>query len=101
VIFALLAAFLSMSVAQRPASIPMYVVIAAVLAFMLLRYGPVALAVTQGTFFAMLRAPLFPGPSWAMGLAIVTLIAVIVPAVWAFRTSLGGQPAFSASLLDE
>jgi serine/threonine-protein kinase len=97
----ILVAYLCMSVAQRPASVPSYLVIALMLAFLALRYGPVALVVTQGTFFAFLSAPLLPGAGWATATAPVTLAAVIALALWAFHTSLGGQPMFSASLLDE
>ena len=97
----ILITFLCMSVVQRPASLPGYVVIALMLAFLTLRYGPVALGVTQGTFFALLGAPLLPGAGWATASAPVTIAAVIALALWAFHTSLGGQPMFSASLLDE
>jgi hypothetical protein len=100
-VLALYLTIFSLSVAQRPASIPSYVVIALVLTFISLRYGPVALAVTQGTFFAFLGAPLMPGAGWATAVAPVTLVAVSALALWAFRTSLGNQPMFSASLLDE
>ena len=93
--------FFLLSVAQRPGSIPSYVAIALLLTFVSLRYGPVALAVTQGTFFAFILAPLLPGAGWATASAPVTLFAVSALALWAFRTSLGNQPMFSASLLDD
>jgi hypothetical protein len=100
-VLALWVTFFSLSVAQRPSSIPSYVAIALLLTFLSLRYGPIALAVTQGTFFAFLSAPLIPGAGWATAVAPVTLVAITALALWAFRTSLGNQPMFSASLLDE
>jgi hypothetical protein len=100
-IFIMAVTYLTMSVAQRPWSIPFYVLIAALLAFILLRYGVVALCVTQGSFFAFLLSPLLPGSSWATATAPLTLAVVIALALWAFHTSLGGQKMFSASLLDE
>jgi hypothetical protein len=90
-----------LSVAQRPGSMPSYVAITALLSFISLRYGLVALTVTQATFFALFRAPLLPGAAWATATAPVTLAVVIALALWAFHTSLGGQPMFSAALLDE
>ncbi|HVE71450.1 MAG TPA: serine/threonine-protein kinase [Thermoanaerobaculia bacterium] len=94
-------AFFCLSVGHRPASIPSYVVIALVMAFLLLRYGPVALVVAYGTFFALIGAPLLPGAGWATASAPVTLAALIALSLWAFHTSLGGQKIFSSSLLDE
>lgn len=93
--------FFWLSVAQRPASIPSYLAIASLLAFVMLRYGLVAITVTQATFFALFRAPLLPGAGWATATAPVTLATVIALALWAFHTSLGGQPMFSSKLLDE
>ncbi|HYC90336.1 MAG TPA: serine/threonine-protein kinase [Thermoanaerobaculia bacterium] len=101
VIVAVLVIYLCGSVVQRPASIPSYVVIALVMAFVILRYGAVAVGVMHGVFFAILTAPLLPGAGWAMASAPLTLAAVIALSLWAFHTSLGGQPAFSSSLLDE
>jgi serine/threonine-protein kinase len=93
--------YLTLSVAQRPASIPSYVVIAVMLSSVLLRFGPLALCVTQATFFALLLDPLMPGASWATAAGPTSLLAVTALALWAFHTSLGGQPMFSAALLDE
>jgi hypothetical protein len=101
VIAAVLMTYFCLSVVQRPASIPSYVAIAAVMSFITLRYGPLAVAVMHGVFFAILTAPLLPGTGWATATSPVTLAAVIALALWAFHTSLGGQPMFSPSLLDE
>jgi Protein kinase domain len=100
-LFAVNLTFFWLSVAQRPASIPSYVVIAMLLTFITLRYGLLAFCVAQATFFALFQAPLLPGAGWATAVAPVTLAAVLALAVWAFRTSLGGQAMFSAALLDE
>jgi serine/threonine-protein kinase len=100
-LFLMTLTFFALSVAQRPASIPSYVAIAVLLTFITLRYGLVALVVTQATFFALFGAPLLPGAGWATASAPLTLAAVIVLAVWAFHTSLGGQPMFSPALLDD
>ncbi|HEX9984111.1 MAG TPA: serine/threonine-protein kinase [Thermoanaerobaculia bacterium] len=100
-IFAVYLIYFWLSVAQRPASIPSYVAITMVLTFVTLRYGLVAMVVAQATFIALLNAPLLPGAGWATAAAPVTLIAITAAALWAFHTTLGGQPMFSASLLDD
>jgi serine/threonine-protein kinase len=100
-LFAVLLTFFWLAVGQRPASIPSYVVIAAMLSFIAVRYGLVALSVAQGTLFALFMSPLLPGAGWATAISPVTLVAVIALALWAFHTSLGGQPMFNAALLDE
>jgi hypothetical protein len=93
--------FFWLAVGQRPASVPSYVVIAVLLSFIAVRYGLVALSVAQATCFALLTSPLLPGAGWATATAPVTLAVVVALALWAFHTSLGGQPMFSASLLDD
>jgi serine/threonine-protein kinase len=93
--------FFWLAVGQRPASIPSYVAIAVLQTFVMLRYGLVSLCVMQATLFALFIAPLLPGAGWATASAPVTLAVMIALALWAFRTSLGGQPMFSSALLDE
>jgi hypothetical protein len=100
-VFVLNLTYFWLAVGQRPASMPSYALIAILLTFVMLRYGLVALVVTQATFFSVLTAPLLPGPGWATATAPVALAAVTALALWAFHTSLGGQSMFSPALLDE
>ncbi|HEX8617450.1 MAG TPA: serine/threonine-protein kinase [Thermoanaerobaculia bacterium] len=100
-LFTVLLTFFWLAVGQRPASVPSYVVIAGLLSFITVRYGLVALSVAQATFFALFMSPLLPGAGWATATAPVALAVVVALALWAFHTSLGGQPMFSATLLDD
>jgi hypothetical protein len=95
-------AFFMVAIAgQRPAEIPAFIVIAALVTFIIVRYGVLAIAVTQASFFAMIGAPDLIGAGSIATFAPVALIAIVATAIWAFRVSLGGQSPFSASLLDE
>jgi serine/threonine-protein kinase len=68
----------------------------------LARFGLLAMATLQYafslTFFRQL--PVDPS-SFAFAAACVPIVILAALALWAFRTSLGGQPAFSVSLLDD
>ena len=95
-------AFFMLAVAgQRPAEIPAFIAVSALVTFITVRYGLLAIAVTQASFFAIISAPDLIGGGSIATFAPVALIAVLAMAIWAFRVSLGGQSPFNASLLDE
>ena len=74
--------------------------LAAVLTTILSRYGLLAFAVTQTVFGWLFFLPTVP-VRWALPLLAIPVVATVLLALWAFRTSLGGQSPFSAALLDE
>jgi hypothetical protein len=68
----------------------------------LARFGLLAMATLQFAFGATFFRPLAVDPSsFAFASACVPIVVLAALALWAFRTSLGGQPAFSVSLLDD
>jgi hypothetical protein len=82
------------------ALVPPFVLVAALLAVVTVRYGLLAVAVLQGVAF-MLQFTAAPfGPHWLMAYRRVPTLLVVALAIWAFVVSLGGQPAFNESLLD-
>jgi hypothetical protein len=70
-------------------------------AFVVVRYGLVALA--SGIFVAdlLLNLPVSNGlSSWYMGSTLFVTASVIVLAAWGFHTSLGGRPVWSVDRFD-
>ncbi len=74
--------------------------VAALVAYVTVRYGLLTIAVAQATFLAVFHNQLFTTASWS-SIQLLPIAFVLAAAVWAFHTSLGGQSPFSASLLDE
>jgi hypothetical protein len=75
-------------------------VVASMLVFVTARFGLLAIAAAQATFHAVFHNQLFATASWS-SIQILPVAFVLVAAVWAFSTSLGGQSPFSAKLLDD
>ena len=98
--FVVNAALFWAAVQDRPELLPMFVVVALVLSFITVRYGLLAIGVTQATFFLLLDIQQLGAP-WLTLTNAVPVVTLLALAVWAFRVALAGQPAFSASLLDE
>ncbi|HYH05494.1 MAG TPA: protein kinase [Thermoanaerobaculia bacterium] len=100
-LFLLNFAFFMVAVGVQTALMPLFVVVAALIAFVTVRFGLLAVAVLQGVaFLVQVTAPPF-GPDWLVAYGLVPVAIVVVMAVWAFVVSLGGQSPFSGSLLDE
>ncbi|HEX8412050.1 MAG TPA: serine/threonine-protein kinase [Thermoanaerobaculia bacterium] len=100
-LFIVAATFFMLAVGHRPEVIPSFLGIAALLTFVTVRYGALAVVVTQGTFLALFHEPLLAGGGWATAISPISLVAVTALAIWAFFVSLGGQSPFSAALLDD
>jgi hypothetical protein len=82
------------------ALVPAYAAIAVLLAFVALRYGLLAYAVVQMTYLAIYYGTA-TSPPWLLVSSLVPFGIIASLALWAFRTSLGGQSLFSAALLDD
>ena len=84
-----------------PLSTTLSVLVATLIAFIAGRFGLLALAVAQATFFCISHYPIFGGVSWYAPTGLLSLVVLAALALWAFRVSLGSQSPFSAALLDE
>ena len=100
-LLAITSTYFIIAVGSNPALIPSYLVVAVLMAGVAVRFGLLAMAVMHGTFMVLLGPPPPGGPAWMTPLAWIPIIAVTLIAVWAFRTSLGGQSAFGAKMFDE
>ncbi|HEV7241898.1 MAG TPA: hypothetical protein VGQ36_21890 [Thermoanaerobaculia bacterium] len=67
----------------------------------LVRFGAVAMAVSQATFLATFLPPAAGNVSWATPLVALPYVVVALAALWAFRTSLGDQSPWHPALLDD
>jgi serine/threonine-protein kinase len=90
----------AVAVGGRLSLLPMVLPVVAVIAFITARYGLLANAVAQATFGALFFVPVAGDVAWARPLTMVFFGAVAIAAVWAFRTALGGRPAFATDALD-
>jgi hypothetical protein len=82
-------------------SVVAFLVITVVIVFVVARYGLLATAAMQLAFFAIFGAPLPDAFAWYTARGLVPLVLLLALAIWAFFTSLGGQRAFAANLLDD
>jgi serine/threonine-protein kinase len=78
------------------------IVIAAIMTAVTVRIGLLGIVTMQivfsATFFVTIAVD---APSWMLPSTIAPLVFVALLTAFAFRTALGGQPMFSAKLLDE
>ena len=82
--------------------VPFAIVLAALATFLLVRIGMLSLVAFQLGFSAAFSMPHPIDPSaWTFPATLVGVGTLAVVIVFAFRISLGGQPAFSAALLDD
>ncbi|MEO8381463.1 MAG: serine/threonine-protein kinase [Acidobacteriota bacterium] len=75
------------------------IAITVMIVFVTARYGLLAIAMTQATFHTVFHFPFYTVGGW-QAVNLIPLLALVAAALWSFRTSLGGQSPFSASLLD-
>ena len=80
--------------------LPVELPIIAAIAFVTVRYGLLANAVAQIVFGVLFFLPVAGGVAWARPLTMIYFGSVVIVAVWAFRTALGGQAAFATDALD-
>jgi hypothetical protein len=89
-------------IATNPASLPAFLVIAALLIFVLMRFGLVTFLVLLfiSGLFGNTPATLDTS-AWYFGYGFATLAIFAAIVLYAFRTSLGSRPLLAASRLDE
>ncbi len=98
----ILATGFSLALQFKPILVPFGLAIAALSGFILLRFGLLATVMLQTTFALTFAYPIaFDPSSWTITTSIVSIIAVVAILAWSFKTAIGGQPMFSAKLLDE
>jgi hypothetical protein len=87
---------------ENPAlEIPGALISGAVFAYGVVRIGPLAIGAMWFTVFHLTNAPLRAGLStWYAPYALAAWALLIGLAVWSFRTSLGGRPAFGTLHVD-
>ena len=82
--------------------IPFGIAIAALITFVTVRFGLLAVAVLQFVFECTFPYPLaLDLPAWTLPTVAVPLVIIAVLSLWAFRTALGSQTILSGALLDE
>jgi hypothetical protein len=81
-----------------PAILPIFAALSALLAFTIVRFGLLGMAASTATFAALFSSPMPDTAAWYTLRALIPTIAFVALAIWAFRTSLGGQRAFAGSL---
>jgi hypothetical protein len=82
-------------------AIPFFAASAGLFTLVVARFGMLSMAAMQTTFFAVFFAALPDAFAWYTARGLTTVVLVFACAVWAFFTSLGGQRAFAANVLDD
>ncbi|HYC90335.1 MAG TPA: serine/threonine-protein kinase [Thermoanaerobaculia bacterium] len=80
---------------REPAALAMFAVIAAILTLLITRYGLLATMAGQAAFHGLFHFALPDALDWYTLRVSVPALFFAALAVWAFRTSLGGQRAFA------
>lgn len=75
--------------------------VAGLYTFAIARYGLIAVSALHFAFTAIFFAPRPDALAWYTARNLIPSIAVLALASWAFYTSLGGQRAFAANMLDD
>ena len=81
-------------------AVPAVAFLAVMLTAIAVRYGLLAFCVTQATFSAIFFIPNVSA-SWATPVTVIPYAAWGLLALWAFRTSLGGQSLLSEGILTD
>ena len=86
---------------HSPTAIVQFLILTTVLTFVVARYGMLATTAAYVAFFAVFFYPLPDALAWYTARGLITTVFLLALTVWAFLTSLGGQRAFAANLLDD
>jgi hypothetical protein len=81
--------------------IPVFVVTAGLFTVVVARFGLLSMAAMQVAFAVIFFVPLPDAFAWYTARGLTTVVLLLACAVWAFFTSLGGQRAFAANVLDD
>jgi Protein kinase domain len=85
---------------MEPRLFPSYLLMAAMVTFVVARYGLLAAAAFQFAFGVTFFHPLPDAFAWYTLRAMIPMACLLALAVWAFRTSLGNQSPFGEATLD-
>jgi hypothetical protein len=100
VFFVINLAYFMLSTGGQTALVPSYAAIALILAYIALRFGLLAYAVLQMTFIAIYFGTA-ASPSWLLMHSAFAFATILALALWAFRTSLGGQSLIARGLFED
>jgi serine/threonine-protein kinase len=101
-LFVLQLAGFALAAAHSPYVFAASIVIAVIWTAVTVRVGLLGIATAQTVFGVAFFLPLSVGASsWMLPITMVPILFIAFLAAFAFRTALGGQPMFSANLLDE
>jgi hypothetical protein len=81
--------------------LPLFAILAGIFALVVSRVGMLAMAAMQMSFEAVFSTPLPDALAWYTARALTPVVLLCALAIWAFVTSLGGQRAFAANMLDD
>jgi serine/threonine-protein kinase len=81
-------------VSREPAILARFAVMAALLIFVLVRFGLLANVAFQTAFYAIFYNPFPDAFDWYTARGLIAPLLILAFAVWAFRTSLGDQKLF-------
>ena len=86
---------------REPVMLALFVILGALNAFVLTRFGLLAVLAAHAVFLCTLGAPMPDAIDWYTVRAIIPTAFFLLLAAIAFRVSLGDQKPFRVSLLDE
>ncbi len=81
--------------------LPSFALMAGLYTVVVARFGMLSVVAMQLAFTAIFFVPLPDAFAWYAARGLITVALLFALAVWAFLTSLGGQRAFAASVLDD
>jgi serine/threonine-protein kinase len=99
-LFALILTGFVLAIAGDWVALPSIIVASMVWTFTTARYGLLAYAIFMATWSALANAPHI-GESWSTPMMIIPYAMVALAAIWAFRTSLGGQSLLREGVLGD
>jgi hypothetical protein len=81
--------------------LPSFALISGLFTLTVSRFGMLSMAAMHFAFAAIFFAPVPDAFAWYTAPGLTTMVLLFGCAVWAFYTSLGGQRAFAANVLDD
>ncbi|MFL6247364.1 MAG: serine/threonine-protein kinase [Thermoanaerobaculia bacterium] len=85
----------------EPWALASFALITGLFTLVVARFGMLSIAAMQIAFTAVFFAPLPDSFAWYTARGLTTMVLLLACAIWAFYTSLGGQRAFAANVLDD
>jgi serine/threonine-protein kinase len=85
----------------EPWAMVSFALISGLFTLVVARFGMLSIAAMQIAFHVVFFAPLPDAFAWYTARGLTTVVLLFACAIWAFFTSLGGQRAFAANMLDD